>query len=429
MLGSRFSPEIRRALKIDISATLLFTVFAGLTNPFIGLILRRELQATPLQIAVMASAGGGCLLLSLLWAKACHGRPPLPYLVWPAFVARGVFLLVPFVSSAWSFVGLVVARDFFGAAVAPAHAAVVERIYPRAQRGRALGLVRMVGAVLGIGLALAAGQLFDRIGYRWLFVVAALVGMAASLRLRRLSVPEPETSDGEGVAGLRGAWLTVREDDAFRRLLVASFLFGFGCWIMTPAHPLLMVDYLQVSASQVGVCAAVAAVATLVGSAYWGWLVDRKSSLEALRVMYLVGAMTPLIYYIAWNPWVLVASAVTDSLLAIGLELVWMMAVIDVAGPQRTAQYVAIGATLAGVRGIAGPLVGGLVIHGFGIHAVYLIAAISTLSGAWLVGRDVRLREAVSEAPLQVSEPIPGRPSRFSVFLDPRRILREWAGR
>ncbi len=43
--------------------------------------------------------------------------------------------------------------------------------------------------------------------------------------------------------------------------------------------------------------------------------------------------------------------SVIDSLLAVGLELVWMMAVMDVAGPQRTAQYVAIGATLAGVRG------------------------------------------------------------------------------
>ena len=392
MIGSRFSPEIQRALRIDISATLLFTVFAGLTGPFIGLILRRELGATPLQLAVMSSAGGGCLLLSLLWAKACHGRPPLPYLVWPAFLARGVFLLVPFVSSAWSFVGLVVARDFFGAAVAPAHAAVVERVYPRAQRGRALGLVRMAGAVLSIGLALAAGQLFDRIGYRWIFVAAALLGMAASLRLRRLSVPEPEGDGDEGPAGLREAWLTVREDHAFRRLLIASFLFGFGCWIQAPAHPLLAVDVLQVSASQVNVFASVAAVATLAGSAYWGWLVDRKSSLEALRVMYLIGATTPLIYYIAWSPWVLVASAVTDSLLAIGLELVWMMAVIDVAGPQRTAQYVAIGATLAGVRGVAGPLVGGLVIHAFGIHAVYLIAAILTFSGAWLVGRELRVR-------------------------------------
>jgi MFS family permease len=393
MIGSRFSPETRRALRIDISATLLFTVFAGLTAPFLGLILRRELGATLLQLTVMSSAGGACLLLSLLWARAFHGRAPLPYLVWPGFMARGVFLLVPFVGSAWSFVGLVIARDFFGAAVAPAQAAVVERVYPRAQRGRALGLIRMAGAVLGIGLALAAGQFFDRVGYRWTFVVAALLGMAASLRLRRLAVPEPET--GEDVpAGLRGAWETVRDDRAFRRLLVSSFLFGFGCWIQQPANPLLLVDVLRVSASQVGILASVGAVTTLAGSAYWGWLVDRKSSVEALRVMYLIGAATPLIYYLAWSPWVLMASVVTDSLVSIGLELVWMMVVIDVAGPQRTAQYVAIGATLAGVRGIAGPLVGGLVIHAFGIHAVYLIAAILMFSGAWLVGRELRVRVA-----------------------------------
>jgi predicted MFS family arabinose efflux permease len=392
MIGSRFSPETRRALRIDISATLLFTVFAGLTAPFLGLILRRELGATTLQLAVMSSAGGACMLLSLLWARAFHGRPPLPYLVWPGFLARGVFLLVPFVGSAWSFVGLVIARDFFGAAAAPAQAAVVERVYPRAQRGRALGLIRMAGAVLGIGLALAAGQLFDRVSYRWIFVAAALLGMAASLRLRRLAVPESENPAGVLPAGLLGAWQTVRDDHAFRRLLISSFLFGFGCWIQTPAQPLLLVDVLQVSASQVGVLGSVAAVVTLAGSAYWGRLVDRKPSLEALRVMYLLGGMTPLIYYVAWSPWVLLASVVTDSLVSVGLELVWMMAVIDVAGPQRTAQYVAIGATLAGVRGITGPLVGGLVIHSFGIHAVYLIAAILTFSAAWLVGRELRVR-------------------------------------
>src|SRR5436190_2241504 len=166
MIGSRFSPEIRQALRIDISATLLFTVFAGLTGPFIGLILRRELGATPLQLAIMSSAGGACLLLSLLWARAFRGRPPLPYLVWPGVVARGVFLLVPFVSSAWSFVGLVIARDFFAAAAGPAQAAVVERVYPRDTRGRALGLVRMIGAVLGIGLALAAGRVARRVAGR-----------------------------------------------------------------------------------------------------------------------------------------------------------------------------------------------------------------------------------------------------------------------
>jgi hypothetical protein len=57
MVGSRFSPEIRRALRVDISATLLFTVFAGLTSPFIGLVLRAELGATPLQLAVPGIRG------------------------------------------------------------------------------------------------------------------------------------------------------------------------------------------------------------------------------------------------------------------------------------------------------------------------------------------------------------------------------------
>jgi hypothetical protein len=65
---------------------------------------------------------------------------------------------------------------------------------------------------------------------------------------------------------------------------------------------------------------------------------------------------------------VLVASSVTNALFAIGLDLVWMMVVLDVAGPARAAQYVAIGATLAGVRGVLGPLLGGLLIGALGVR-------------------------------------------------------------
>src|SRR5437016_10585538 len=160
MASPPFSPEIERALRVDVSAVLLFTVFASLTTPFIGLILRRALGATPLQLSVMSAAGGACLLLSLAWARALGGRPPFPYLVWPSFVARGLFLLAPLASSARPLVSLVVAANVFGAAAGPRQARGVERVYPRAARGRVLGLVRMAGAALGIGLALAAGQLF-----------------------------------------------------------------------------------------------------------------------------------------------------------------------------------------------------------------------------------------------------------------------------
>ena len=391
MLGAEFSPDVRRALRVDVSATLLVALFAGLVEPFVGLILRRDLGATPLQLSLMSSATGACLLLSLLWARAVRAHAPLPVLVWTGVAARGVFVLVPLVTSAWMLAGLVAAASFFGAATQPARAAVVERVYPAGERGRALGLARMAAAALGIVLALGAGQLFERVDWRWIFPAAALVGMAASLRQLALDVPPPAAERPAAPAG-RGAFTAVRADHTFRRLLVASFLFGAGCWVQTPAYPLLLVDVLGAGAAHVGVFAAAAAAAALVGGGGWGWLVDRRGTLEALRLMYLVGAATPLIYFVAWSPWVLVASAATDSLMAVGLEVVWMLAVIDVAGPKRTAQYVAIGATLAGVRGVLGPLAGGVLIHLGGVHAVFLVAAALMLAGAWVAGRGLAAR-------------------------------------
>ena len=79
------SPPVRRAVRIDMSVTLLFTVFTGLTAPFTGLILRRELGASPFQLSVLGSAGAACLLLSLALARVVDARRPLPWVVWPSF--------------------------------------------------------------------------------------------------------------------------------------------------------------------------------------------------------------------------------------------------------------------------------------------------------------------------------------------------------
>src|SRR2546430_2767589 len=207
MIMRGFSPGVRQALWIDVPAALLLALSTGLTAPFGGLILRRELGATALQLSLMSPATGASLLLSLVlvpalrrpapppslvwpsvvarrlllllslvWVRALRGRAPLPSLVWPSFVARGLFLLVPLVTGAWSFVGLTVLASVFGAAASPAHAAVLERVYPRAERGRALGVVKMAGAALGIGVGLGGGQLFERLDWRWMFPAAAVLG-------------------------------------------------------------------------------------------------------------------------------------------------------------------------------------------------------------------------------------------------------------
>src|SRR5687768_11926247 len=154
-----FSPVVQRAVRIDVSVMLLFTLFGALTTPFTGLILRRELGASAFQLSVLASASAACLLLSLGLARLIDRRRPLPWVVWPSFLARGLFVLVPFIDRPWPFVGVLVAGTLMTTVSGPAQTALVEQVYPREERGRALGTVRVAGAVAATGLALGAGWL------------------------------------------------------------------------------------------------------------------------------------------------------------------------------------------------------------------------------------------------------------------------------
>jgi len=399
-----FTREVRAAVAIDVSATILFAVFAGVTGPFSGIILRRELGASATQLAILASAGAAFNLFSLLWARAMDGRAPLPYAVWPGFIARSLFLLVPLIHSAWGFVGVLAAASFLGTIAEPANAAVLRRLYPREQRGRALATVRMAGGAVVIALAAGAGKLLAVVDYRIVFPIAALFGMGASLRQRQMPVPDDPGDAGERVR-FREAWASVRGDRAFRRLLAGHFVFGSAIWLMLPATPLLLVDVLQASTAHVGVLAAIGGAAGLVGNFCWGRLVDGRASIRVLRFVYLIGSISPVVYFLAEHPWLLAITAVTEALMTSGLDLVWTMCLMDAAGPRRTAQYVAINATLAGVRGIFCPLLSAGIIQAFGVRWVYALAAL-VMAAALIILTHALRRSAKSEARPATGSPL-----------------------
>ncbi len=154
-----------------------------------------------------------------------------------------------------------------------------------------------------------------------------------------------------------------------------------------PANPVLMADVLGVGMGQMGVFAAISAVAGLVGNGCWGRLADRRSSLATLKMVYVIGALTPMIFFSARSSWMLAGGFVADSLMNTGLDLVWTMVLIEIAGPARAAQYAAINATLAGIRGTLAPLLGAAVITHVGVYGVYPLACGLMLSALAVVSR------------------------------------------
>jgi len=387
-----FSPDAARILRAEISAGLFITTFNVFTGPFTGLILRRDFHASPFQIACASSAGAVFMLFSLLWIRAMRRSAPLSFVVWPGLLARAGLLLTPFIHSAWPFAGVLIMAGLMNAVAGPAYSAVVQNVYPRDQRGRALALGRMIGSILTVALSPLAGLLLNLLSFRIVFPAAAVVGIAGALRqrgMRRGSSPEASQESVEWNRVIE----MIRRDPSFRRLLLVSLLFGFGIWLQVPANPIMLVDVLHGTALQLGVAASVGGALGFFSNRYWGRLVDQRASVRVLSLVYLAGALTPLVYLIGFvlrTPWLILGTSGVDAIVSTGLDIVAMVAVMDVAGPERAVEYMGVYLTVAGVRGVIGPMLGAFVIQHGGLAGVYVVAAVVMLLASWAAARQTR---------------------------------------
>lgn len=374
-------PRARHAFVHDLVAAVLSGVFAGAVLPFVGVVARR-LGAPPLWIAVLASAPALGFFLTAGWAPSLSARNPVGLVVWPALLARGLFLLAPWVQGPAALVALAVAYHLVNGLTVPAYAETAGRVLPPALRGRLVGQARLGLSVATLLASLAAGPALQRFGPGPVFAVAALFGMAGALVFGRIRLAR-----GSGHVTPPVAWWTALRDPTFRGVLAVTFVFGFGGWMMAPAVPLLLVDELRVGPAYVGVLSATSAAASVVGFFVWGRYVDRRSGLEALRTLLAAAVATPVLYLLAFRPWVALLPFASDGFFLAGLELAWMATCMELAPPGRVSAYAAAYTVLMGFRGLTAPFVAGAVASALGPRPVFFVAALLVATAGLLARR------------------------------------------
>src|SRR3989304_9825160 len=73
-------PAIRPSVKADLTAAILFGVFAGLTVPFVP-VMGRRLGASPLEVSLLVAGPPIGLLTPLSGGKALHRTPCLHMII------------------------------------------------------------------------------------------------------------------------------------------------------------------------------------------------------------------------------------------------------------------------------------------------------------------------------------------------------------
>lgn len=394
-LTGELPEDVRTNLRYEIIAAMVFGVFHVSTISFLPVVLRR-MGATSLDLAIyIAQTYLGSMLTSFT-VLLLRGRDSKSFVVTCWLLGRSLFLTVALVGRVgWL---LLITGMFWvlEASPAPAYARIVQAIYPAASRGRALAIVRvgMVGALMLV--TPLAGWALDRVGYRVLFPLAALAGLLAIALFTRLRI-DPAALPPLQTVTLRAVWGIPLHDRRFGRYLVAFVFYGLGSNMGAALYPIVQVDRLQLSYTQLGYLGFAQSLCWLLGYLAWGPLVDRYGGASVLRLNIALNILVPLVYFWAFDGWTIIPAFLAQGLVSAGIDIGLLSAGIALAQPGRVTEYYALQTTVIGIRGMIAPFVGTTMLAlGLPDRAVFSCGCVLMLLG-WLLMRRVRLDAAAPD--------------------------------
>jgi MFS family permease len=389
---------------IEAGASLAYGVFFAAGPAFLLVVLRRLGATADVLALYITLTYVGSIVASLSVVALRHWRPlRLSIFCWA--IGRAMFLPMALVTGPEAMLVLMtlfwVAESF----PAPAYARLMQSLYPVEYRGRAMAAVRL-GMVLAVIVATPlAGWMLDAAGHRTLLPLAGIIGVVAALGFSRLRVPD-EAPAAVAVTQAVSPLGILRRNPRFSVYLLGLTLFGFGNIIGAPLYPLVQVDRLELSYTQIGYLTLAQSLCWLLGFLAWGRLVDRHSAMRVMVFSAVFAALVPWTYIWAESFWTLLPAFIAQGFVQAGFDVGVTNVGIELAEPGRVVEYSALQNLVVGMRGLVAPMLGaGLLASGMPDRTIFAIGSLLVVMSCltfWLTTSIARQPVAAS-APTRTS--------------------------
>ena len=305
----------------------------------------------------------------------------------------------------------------------PLNGKLLKHFYSDAVRGRAYALLNVVMLATGIAAVYAVGAWMERDAnaFRVYFpcvALAQLVGIAVLLGLARLTgmtdqrQPELRASWAGLVRPVLHMGATLREDRTFLCYERAFMTYGAAFMLCDALLPVLATTRLGLRYEDYAYSTQVVTkVVMLATTLPIGWLHDRIGPVRTSGLAFAVLALYPLLLGIAGGASGVALASIPYGLGMAGVQMGWMLGPVLLAGTaDKVPQYVAIHATLVGIRGIVFQGLGMLLYKLTGTFTAPLVLA--AIAFIWAAGQMRRLHGTLAEKtlPPAVAPAIPLRP-------------------
>jgi MFS family permease len=381
-------------------------------------LARKQFGAGYWQTLLVTAAPTVFYSLSIFWNDFFKRRPFGAYMLvyWLLASAPGVLIY-------WAngYIGLLIPHLLMcigGAGLHPAAGDLLKSLYPDKVRGRVYSTIWGSSMFVGAFGGLAVGYLLDadHEAFRYIYPGAAalqLMGVGVFIWLSH-ATGHNRARTHDDATDKRSMWTRVVEpighmkevliaDPIFARYEASFMTYGVGWMICYALLPYIVTDKLHL---------AYAATAESTHVAYWlamtamivpaGLLMDRIGAVRCTGLSFLLLTLYPVGLMLSTDARQLLVTSVVYGIVHSGASVGWMLGPVSLApSPDKVPQYVAIHATLVGIRGKVFQLLGvGLYTLTGSFQLPLIIAAGAMVWSAWqMLGLHRRMKASAAAAP------------------------------
>ncbi|MBN1402449.1 MAG: MFS transporter [Anaerolineae bacterium] len=360
-----------------------FIIRAGGSNALVGL-----LSSIPSLVAVLLFMPSA----TVLEGKANYA----PWVVWSLFLSRIGYLfmaLLPFLLSRYipeATVGLLVLMTapavFFSTGWSPLLADVV----PAHRRASVLAWRSIVSSATIALLTYFFGLWLDRGqfpgNYQWLFGLGLIGGLLSVWLVALIRMPQASEAH-VSVAQRRPSWwrdlrTLGREHQGFARMILDTFLFNLGAWMVGPLYVIYFVRQLGASDAWLGLHTTLAHVGVVLG--YWAWraIIKRTGEQRALLISLPMVATYAFMVALVGNLNFILFAGFLINVLAPGVNLSHSVIFLDLLPPGRKHSWTALYSMIMNLGAFVAPLIGVALSDRIGIVPTLLVGGVARALGA-----------------------------------------------
>ena len=383
----------RKTRRAIIGTALLnepFVVFYALL-PF---ILRKDLQATTFEIALLTMLKPAVSVFSFYWSAKMgkHSGKLKTNLVITGLLAYLPFLFYPFFQNRWYLIFASAIYMLFSKASIPAWIEILRINLPKGGRTRLFSWGSILGYTEGAAISFALGMLMDKTqrGWQILLLLGAAMGICGII-LQWLTPLENSLSSQKHLSSpnirypLKNALALLRERPDFKAFQAGSFISGFGTMLSIPALALFFADFLKLSYMKMltGRCVFMG-LGFIVFSPVFALFLNNTSINKITGIIALGFALFPFVaLFSGFYPLCFYLAFFIYGITQAGSHLVWNLSGSLFAKDEDSRTFSEVNVLMIGVRGLIAPLLGGVLCDLLGAYFTLILSSLICFYGFW----------------------------------------------